>query len=52
MFADGIVFRGKSKEAETKFESRRGAFEKRGMKVSRNKTEYSCINKNEIDGKL
>lgn len=45
MFADDIVICGETKEeVEASLESWRYALERRGMKVSRNKTEYMCAN--------
>ena len=45
LFADDIVICEETKEeAERKLECWRYAFERRGMKVSRSKTEYLCIN--------
>ena len=49
MFADDIVICGLSKEqVEEDLEQWRNALERRGMKVSRSKTEYMCVN--EIEG--
>ena len=46
MFADDIVLMNKEKgQAEEELEGWRNALEKRGLKVSRAKTEYLCINK-------
>ena len=48
MFADDIVICDKTKEeAEGSLERWRHALERRGMKVSRAKTEYLCVNGNE-----
>ena len=45
LFADDIVICEETKEeAERKLECWRYAFERRGMKVSRSKTKYLCIN--------
>ena len=45
LFADDIVICEKTrKEVEWRLESWRYALERRGMKVSRSKTEYLCIN--------
>ena len=45
MFADDIVICSESREqVEEKLELWRFALERRGMKVSRNKTEYMCVN--------
>ena len=45
MFADDIVICEEiRKEVEQKLECWRFALERRGMKVSRSKTEYLCIN--------
>ena len=45
LFADDIVICKKNrKEVERKLESWKYALERRGMKVSRSKTEYLCIN--------
>ena len=45
LFADDIVICEETrKEVERRLESWRYALEKRGMKVSRSKTEYTCIN--------
>ena len=43
MFKDDIVkYEGRKKRVESSLEAWRGALEKRGMKVSRSKTEYLC----------
>ena len=45
MFTDDIVIRSEHKQqVEASLERRRRALEKRGMKVSRSKTEYMCMN--------
>ena len=45
LFADGIVICEETREeVERLLESWRYALERRGMKVSRSKTEYLCIN--------
>ena len=45
MFADDIVICSESRQqAEAHLERWRDALERRGMKVSRNKTEYMCVN--------
>ena len=45
LFADDIViFEKTRKEVERRLESWRNALERRGMKVSRSKTKYLCIN--------
>ena len=45
LFADNIVICEETREeVERRFESWRYALERRGMKVSRSKTEYLCIN--------
>ncbi|KAK3564267.1 hypothetical protein QTP86_011987 [Hemibagrus guttatus] len=51
MFADDIVICSESREqVEEKLERWRFALERRGMKVSRSKTEYMCVNKREGSG--
>ncbi|KAK3575597.1 hypothetical protein QTP86_031143, partial [Hemibagrus guttatus] len=51
MFADDIVICSESREqVEENLERRRFALEKRGMKVSRSKTEYMCVNEREGSG--
>ena len=45
LFADDIVICEETREeVERKLESRRYAFERRGMKVSKSNTKYLCIN--------
>ena len=51
MFADDIVICSESKEwVEEKLESWRYALERRGMKVNRRKTEYTCVNERQVNG--
>ncbi|KAK3510541.1 hypothetical protein QTP70_009875 [Hemibagrus guttatus] len=51
MFADDIVICSESREqVEESLERWRFALEKRGMKVSRSKTEYMCVNEREGSG--
>ncbi|KAK3574323.1 hypothetical protein QTP86_005094 [Hemibagrus guttatus] len=51
MFADDIVFCSESREqVEENLERWRFALERRGMKVSRSKTEYMCVNEREGSG--
>ncbi|KAK3562816.1 hypothetical protein QTP86_009973 [Hemibagrus guttatus] len=51
MFADDIVICSESREqVEENLERWRFALEKRGMKVSRSKTEYMCVNEREGSG--
>ncbi|KAK3539638.1 hypothetical protein QTP70_011091 [Hemibagrus guttatus] len=51
MFADDIVICSKSREqVEENLERWRFALERRGMKVSRSKTEYMCVNEREGSG--
>uniref|UniRef100_A0A3B4DPZ4 ribonuclease H n=1 Tax=Pygocentrus nattereri TaxID=42514 RepID=A0A3B4DPZ4_PYGNA len=53
MFADDIVICGESREqVEENLERWRFALERRGMKVSRDKTEYMCVNEREAGGKV
>ncbi|KAK3559201.1 hypothetical protein QTP86_005197 [Hemibagrus guttatus] len=51
MFADDIVICSESREqVEENLERWRFALERRGMKVSRSKTEYMCVNETEGSG--
>ncbi|KAK3569297.1 hypothetical protein QTP86_026554 [Hemibagrus guttatus] len=51
MFADDIVICSESREqVEENLERLRFALERRGMKVSRSKTEYMCVNEREGSG--
>ncbi|KAK3539646.1 hypothetical protein QTP70_011095 [Hemibagrus guttatus] len=51
MFADDIVICSESREqVEENLERWRFALERRGMKVSRSKTEYMCVNERERSG--
>ncbi|KAK3528688.1 hypothetical protein QTP70_009065 [Hemibagrus guttatus] len=51
MFADGIVICSESREqVEENLERWRFALERSGMKVSRSKTEYMCVNEREGSG--
>ncbi|KAK3522519.1 hypothetical protein QTP86_017665 [Hemibagrus guttatus] len=51
MFADDIVICSESREqVEENLERWRFALERRGMKVSRSKTEYMCVNEKEGSG--
>ncbi|KAJ8375265.1 hypothetical protein SKAU_G00058450 [Synaphobranchus kaupii] len=51
MFADDIVICSESREqVEESLEKWRYALERRGMKVSRSKTEYMCVNGREDEG--
>ncbi|KAK3542798.1 hypothetical protein QTP70_002998 [Hemibagrus guttatus] len=51
MFADDIVIWSESREqVEENLERWRFALERRGMKVSRSKTEYMCVNEREGSG--
>ncbi|KAK3525856.1 hypothetical protein QTP70_010934 [Hemibagrus guttatus] len=51
MFADDIVICSESREqVQEKLERWRFALERRGMKVSRSKTEYMCVNEREGSG--
>ncbi|KAK3541097.1 hypothetical protein QTP86_013352 [Hemibagrus guttatus] len=53
MFADDIVICSESREqVEENLEMWRLALERRGMKVSRSKTEYMCVNEREGSGKV
>uniref|UniRef100_A0A3B4CLA2 ribonuclease H n=1 Tax=Pygocentrus nattereri TaxID=42514 RepID=A0A3B4CLA2_PYGNA len=53
MFADDIVICGESREqVEENLERWRFALERRGMKVSRDKMEYMCVNEREAGGKV
>ncbi|MCJ8733439.1 hypothetical protein PDJAM_G00223370 [Pangasius djambal] len=53
MFADDLVFCSESREqVEENLERWRFALERRGMKVSRSKTEYMCVNEREGSGKV
>ena len=53
IYADDIVICSESREnVETKLEKWRYALERRGMKVSRSKTEYTCINDKNQNGKV
>ena len=44
LFADNIVIEGTREEVERRLESWKYALKRRGIKVSRSKTEYLCIN--------
>ena len=51
MFADDIVICSESKgQVEEKLESRRYALDRRGMKVNRRKTKYTCVNERQDNG--
>ncbi|XP_051790978.1 uncharacterized protein LOC127529870 [Erpetoichthys calabaricus] len=51
MFADDIVIYSDSRDqVEETLERWRTALERRGMKVSRNKTEFMCVNEREVSG--
>ncbi|KAK2899938.1 hypothetical protein Q8A73_013067 [Channa argus] len=51
MFADDIVICSESREqVEENLERWRSALENRGMKLSRSKTEYMCVNERDPDG--
>ncbi|KAK3507288.1 hypothetical protein QTP70_013545 [Hemibagrus guttatus] len=53
MFADDIVLCSESREqVEENLERWRFALERRGMKVSRSKTEYVCVNEREGSGTI
>ncbi|KAK3560232.1 hypothetical protein QTP86_002181 [Hemibagrus guttatus] len=53
MFADDIVICSESREqVEENLERWRFALERRGMKVSRSKTEYMCVNEREGSGTM
>ncbi|KAI5101449.1 hypothetical protein C0J45_8652 [Silurus meridionalis] len=53
MFADDIVICGESREqVEKSLEGWRYMLEKRGMKVSRSKTEYMCVNERKGSGEM
>ncbi|KAK3560571.1 hypothetical protein QTP86_010900 [Hemibagrus guttatus] len=53
IFADDIVICSESREqVEENLERWRFALERRGMKVSRSKTEYMCVNEREGSGKV
>ncbi|KAK3509487.1 hypothetical protein QTP70_035130, partial [Hemibagrus guttatus] len=53
MFADDIVICSESREqVEENLERWRFALERRGMKVSRSKTEYMCVNEREGSGTI
>ncbi|KAK3535914.1 hypothetical protein QTP70_021210 [Hemibagrus guttatus] len=53
MFADDIVICSESREkVEENLERWRFALERRGMKVSRSKTEYMCVNEREGSGRV
>ncbi|XP_047471349.1 uncharacterized protein LOC125026792 [Penaeus chinensis] len=51
MLADDFVLRSESREVED-LERWRHALERRGMKVSRRKTEYFCVNEKEGDSRV
>ncbi|KAK3552523.1 hypothetical protein QTP86_013248 [Hemibagrus guttatus] len=50
MFADDIVICSEREQVEENLERWRFALERRGMKVSRSKTEYMCVNEREGSG--
>ncbi|XP_051793650.1 uncharacterized protein LOC127530564 [Acanthochromis polyacanthus] len=53
MFGDDIVICSESREqVEEKLEAWRFALERRGMKVSRSKTEYLCVNERDPSGRV
>ena len=53
MFADDIVICSESREqVEVELERWRFALERRGMKVSRSKTEYMCVNERNQSGRV
>ncbi|KAK3559045.1 hypothetical protein QTP86_000049 [Hemibagrus guttatus] len=53
MFADNIVICSESREqVEESLERWRFVLERRGMKVSRSKTEYMCVNEREGSGRV
>lgn len=53
MFADDIVICSENREqVEEKLERWRFALERRGMKVSRSKTEYMCVNERDPSGRV
>ena len=53
MFADDIVLTAKcKKDLEVELEKWRYALESRGMKISRTKTEYLCINGGNVDSTI
>ena len=53
IFSNDIVICGERKEqVEANLEEWRHALERRGMRVSRSKTEYICINENEDNGTM
>ena len=53
MFADDIVICSESRQQlEENLERWMFVLERRGMKVSRSKTEYMCVNKRETGGRV
>ena len=53
MFADDIVICSENREqVDEKLERWRFALERRGMKVSRSKTEYMCVNERDPSGRV